>query len=75
MKTRRKIFWIGLLFYAASFCLVALSETKYKSGTQPLFGFTCAHLAFVAPVVETGRVLQMRPFAYVCPLIRGICAN
>jgi hypothetical protein len=71
MEINRKMLWIGLLLFATSFGLVELQENKFRTGSEPLWGFTCAYIALVAPLVERDVVLGMGFFTFVCLLIAG----
>jgi hypothetical protein len=77
MQPNRTIFWVGLLMYAGSFCLIALGETKSSPGNQPLFGFSCALLAFASPLIQAKDALlhnvriAFPPAVYLSLLISG----
>ena len=74
---QERMFWIGLLIYGISFCLVAVGETKSSPGNQPLFGFACASMALIYPVIEARAALLhnvpivLPPTVYVSLLISG----
>ena len=65
MKTSLKVFWVGMFLYGISFCLVALGETKFSPGNQPLFGFACAFMALILPFMHAqDALLHHVPFAF-----------
>jgi hypothetical protein len=64
---QERMFGIGLLIYGISFCLVAVGETKSSPGNQPLFGFACASMALIYPVIEA-RAALLHNVPIVLPL-------
>jgi len=58
VKPSLKVFWVGMFIYGISFCLVALGETKFSPGNDPLFGFACAFMAFILPFMHAHDALS-----------------
>jgi hypothetical protein len=46
-----------MFIYGISFCLVALGETKFSPGNKPLFGFACAFVALMFPIIQARDAL------------------
>ena len=57
MKTNLKVFWIGILIYAVSFCLKAVGETNPISGNGVGYGFALAILMFICPLYWINKAL------------------
>ena len=50
MKINLKVFWIGILIYAVSFCLKAVGEWDPTPSNGMVYGFTLAIFTFLGPL-------------------------
>jgi len=57
MKTNLKVFWIGILIYAASFCLKAVGEWNPIQGNGMGYGFALAIFMFISPLYWINKAL------------------
>jgi hypothetical protein len=67
---RRKIFWTGLVIYAASFFLTAVGPSAH-----PIRGYFCAAFTLVEPFQSSpwrhGGVYDGRPLEYISVIVSG----